>query len=315
MYVNLRDKKRLIVVGSVGFDHIMRMSRKFDEFILPDKLFNLNVSFTVDSFQKEYGGTGGNCCYGLGLLGVKSYLMSTFGKDSNEYVNHLSTAGVDISLSRTSESLLCAQGFVVSDAKENQIWGYYPGAMIENKKMSMKSVVKHSDLVAMLPNDPESYEKFIDELIELKLDYIFDPAFFIANLPVVSLVRGISHARIVIGNEYEIELLQRKTHTEIENWLDKGVVVITTKGKNGSLIQYGTAKQTVGAVKNLMIKDPTGAGDAYRAGFLAGIMAGETLEKSAQMGSIVSSFKLEQVGTQTYTFTQKEFESRLNNNY
>lgn len=179
----------------------------------------------------------------------------------------------------------------------------------------MKSVVKHSDLVAMLPNDPESYEKFIDELIELKLDYIFDPAFFIANLPVVSLVRGISHARIVIGNEYEIELLQRKTHTEIENWLDKGVVVITTKGKNGSLIQYGTAKQTVGAVKNLMIKDPTGAGDAYRAGFLAGIMAGETLEKSAQMGSIVSSFKLEQVGTQTYTFTQKEFESRLNNNY
>jgi adenosine kinase len=306
---------RLIVVGSVGFDYIMGMEPKFRDFIMPDMLDKLNVSFTVDSFQKADGGTGGNCCFGLGLMGETAYLVTTFGNDSQDYQERLKKVGVDLSLSETSHEFASAQGFVITDSGQNQIWGYYPGSMKNNKKINISRLTNNSDLIVMLPADPESYVMFIKKLVELRRNFVFDPAFFIANLPKEILLAGVQHARVVFGNEYEMELLQRKIGLEIAEWLSSGLIVVTTKGENGSEVQVGKNKFEIPAVKDVKVADPTGAGDAYRAGFLTGLMRGEIEVRCAQMGSVLASFALESIGTQSYNFSKKQFLDRLTENF
>lgn len=309
--------QRVVVVGSVGFDVIMSLPGKFADWIMPDKIHQLNVSFTVNTMRRDYGGTGGNCAYTLGLLGMKPRLVGILGKDGEAYRRHLKRAGVDLSNLTINREMFSAVGHVMTDRVDNQVWSYYPGPLNSLRGIRLQGIVKTGDFVALLPSNPEAFVKHLREVIKLGNDFLFDPAFFIPNLSAGELLMGIKNARIVIGNDYEISLLENKTHTTMASWLDgqivksKPTIVIKTLGERGSEIRQGKQVWRIPAAKPAAVVDPTGAGDAYRAGFLKGFVEGKPLAVCGRMGSVAAAYTVEQMGTQTHYFTGREFRKRL----
>jgi len=281
----------------------MNLPGRFADYIMPDKIHRLNVSFTVDSLRKEFGGTGGNCSYSLGLLGRKPLLLGAWGKDAGEYRIHLQEAEVDLTGVKIVADEMSACGYVMTDQDDNQIWSYFTGASKHSSALSLSNTVGKGCLVALLPTDPAIFVSQLKELVSLNADFLFDPAFFIPNLAVDDLVLGIKNARLIIGNDYEIALMERKTGTAASDWAADNTVVITTLGPEGSRILQGQRTWEIKAVAPKKVVDPTGAGDAYRAGFLAGYCQGFELDKCGQMGSTAAAYTVETYGTQTHTFS------------
>lgn len=292
---------RVVVIGSVAFDHIMNLPGKFAEWIMPDKIHRLNVSFTVKTMRREFGGTGGNCAYSLGLLGIKPYLVGVLGNDAYLYREHLKKAGVRMDYLQSNATKLSASGHVMTDLDDNQIWSFYPGPLTEMGRVAMKKVIKPGDLVALLPSEPVAFAKHLGELIALEAEFMFDPAFFIPNLKKEELLAGIKAARFIIGNDYEISLMQKRSGTKLEWWLsDPKTIVIETLGPKGSVIRRGRDEWQIPAAKVAAVVDPTGAGDAYRAGFLAGYVAGKSIRDCGLLGAGVAGKTVEKYGTQTH---------------
>lgn len=306
-----RNYERIVVVGSVGFDSIMELPGRFGDYIMADSIDQLNVSFTVETLRREFGGTGGNCAYGLGLLKQKPMLVSAWGQDSEAYQAHLQAVQVDLSHVLVDETIFSATGHVMTDADHNQMWMFYPGALKRMVEINLQHLVrKTKDLVLLMPSQPTVFAKHLREAVEFGVDFIFDPAFFIPNLSGKELMLGISHAKIVFGNDYEIGLIEKKTNTVVEDWIRGGVIIVRTLGKHGSYIWQAGNVWEVPVVKPESVADPTGAGDAYRAGFLAGYLQGLDLETCGRMGALISAYKVEKPGTQTYGFSVSEFKKR-----
>ena len=301
----------IVVVGSVGFDVIMGLPGRFADWIMPEKIGELNVSFTVESLRREYGGTGGNCAYTLGLLGVKPRLVSVLGKDGLGYRKHLARVGVDVSELGMDKSSFSAVGHVMTDKDNNQIWSYYPGPLVKMEDYRLQMLVKPGDLVVLLPSYPKAFGKHLREVVKMGNDFLFDPAFFIPNLSVADLGLGLREAAIVIGNEYEITLMEKRTGIKVR---EGNKIVIMTMGERGSVIYQGAKRWQIPAVKVKRIVDPTGAGDAYRAGFLVGYIAGNYPEECGRMGALTGAWCVEHQGTQNHQFTHKEFRERLYGN-
>lgn len=299
-------------MGSVGFDRIMELPGKFADWIMPDKIDQLNVSFTVKSLRVEFGGTGGNCAYTLGLLGKKPILVGFLGTDGLEYKEHLKAAGVDVSLLKIDTRLLSACGHVMTDKSHNQIWSYFPGPLLKMKEVRLKIVVDaENDFAALMPSEPEVFKKHLRELVKIKAHFMFDPAFFIPNLTKAELLMGIKNAEIIIGNEYEIALMEKKVNQVISDQLNSNQMLIRTLGENGSEIVSNGEVIKIPAVKVKKAVDPTGAGDAYRAGFLAGYIDGKTLSECGRMGAVAGAYCVENIGTQGHGFTLNQFNRRL----
>jgi adenosine kinase len=306
----------IVVIGSIGFDVIMNLPGKFTDFILPEKLTALNVSFTVNSLRREFGGTGGNCAYSLGLLGEKPRLMGVLGNDGPIYRKHLIDSGVRVDELATDSKLSSAVGHVMTDERGNQIWSYYPGPLKQLTEMRLQRTVQKNDLVALMPSTPEAFKRHLIEVIELGNDFMFDPSFFIPNLTKQQLEMGLNQAKIVIGNDYEVMLMEHKVGIKLAEWGKKRqVIVIKTIGEKGSLIYQGGKTYKIKAVPATQAIDPTGAGDAYRAGFLAGFIRGKQLVDCGQMGAVVATYCVEYMGTQKHRFTMKEFLQRLSREY
>ncbi len=300
---------QVVVVGSLGYDQIMSLPQRFADFIDPQQLQRLNVSFTVQTLRKEFGGTGANCAYALAQFGVRPVLVSAWGADAQDYRAHLSS-WVDLRCMREDQVLLTAVGHVMTDIDGNQIWMYYPGVLQECKKQSLTKIVQPDDLVVLMPNEPEAFVTHLKELIALKVDFIFDPSFFIPNLTSAQLSSGLGRAKYIFGNEYEITMMEQKTRSVRQEWVDGEKIVVETRGLKGSRIYTQAGVMVIPAVVVDQAADPTGAGDVYRAGFVAGLMRGESLETCGRMGSLAASYCVEQVGTQTYRFTSQEFFKR-----
>lgn len=306
--------KRIVVTGSLAYDHIMSMPGSFSDHIMPDKIHILNVSFIMKTFRKEFGGTAGNIAYSLALLKIPTLLVSAAGNDFQSYASHLrSLKSLDTSGVQIFSKFQSAQGFVTTDRNDNQIWGFYQGAMGKTKEISLKKYLKSGDFVVIAPNDPTGTIKFVRECVSQKIPYLFDPAFNIPHFEKIDLVFGVKNATIVIGNDYEIELIKRKLG--LKKLPENNQIWITTLGSKGSIIKQGKINHEVPPARPKAISDPTGAGDAYRAGFLAGFFKDKPIEDCGKIGSVAAVYTVEKYGTQTHNFSLKQFEKRLKENY
>jgi adenosine kinase len=308
--------KRVIVTGSLAFDHIMSMPGRFAEHILPDKLHILNVSFIMSTFRQEFGGTGGNIAYTLGLLNSPCVLVGAAGKDFTQYRKHLTKIkNIDISGVKIFKDEVSARGFVTTDKDDNQIWGFYEGVMKLSKTLSLKKVIKKDDLVMIAPNDPAAMMKYVEESTALNVFYIFDPAFNIPHFNIIKFKKAVKNAHILIGNDYEIELIKRRlgwTYSQLRKNVN---IVVVTYGAKGAVIYKGSKKIVIPPAKPVCTSDPTGAGDAFRAGFLAGYMRKFSLAVCGKMGALAAVYTVEKYGTQTHNFKVNQFIKRYRENF
>lgn len=301
----------ILVTGSLAFDYIMNFPGKFSDSILPEKIHILNVSFLVETLRKNFGGTAGNIAYTLALLDSPVSVLACAGNDFSEYEKFLNKAGVNTSKLRIIESEATASAFIMTDQADNQITGFYPGAMKASKILS----VKEADLVVVSPDDPEAMIKHVGECQKLKIKYLFDPGMQLPRLTDEDLKVGLAGAEILIGNDYEVNLIKSRLWMEDTDLLEQVKIVITTMGEKGAEIKSREGKVVISAAKPNSVSDPTGAGDAFRAGFLAGYMRNFGLKTCGQMGAVASCYTVEKYGTTTHEFTLPEFCKRYEENY
>jgi adenosine kinase len=303
----------LIVTGTIAYDYIMDFPGSFGDHILPDQTHNINLSFTVNKFAKRRGGTAGNTSYTLNLLKTPHVLLSAAGKDFSEYKKHFKKIGIDVSNILIDKSQYSSTGFAMTDKKDNQIWGYFPGASKSLSNLNLKKITKKDDFVLVGPSGIAGTMSYVKQCVDLEVKYMFDLGFIVSALNKAELKYGISHADIIIGNDYEIAILKQK----LSDWkkILKDKTLITTLGEKGAQIQTKSKTMFVKPALPKKLVDPTGAGDAWRAGFLAGFDKRLDLQISGQMGAVAATFAIEHYGPQEHRFTIKEFKNRYRQTY
>lgn len=306
----------ILVSGSLAYDQIMDFPGKFSDHILPDKIHQLNVSFLVNQMKKGFGGTAGNIAYTLSLLGLRCALIGLVGNDFGPYRDFLEKNEVDTSMVRTVNNLFTSSAFGITDRSDNQIWGFYTGADSLSDNLTISNMKRKIDFAVIAPHNPAAMAKFAREYTSRKIPYLFDPGMQLPWLRASQLNEAISGAKIVIGNDYEISLIKNKTGvSDIVQLGSAKIIVITTLGNKGSEVRFGRNVYPIQPAKVADSADPTGAGDAYRAGFLAGFMRGFDLTVCGQMGSVAASYTVEKYGTTTHKFTTSQFCRRYYENY
>lgn len=310
----------IAVTGSMAFDYIMSFPGKFAEHILPDQIQILSVSFLVDSMRRERGGTAGNIAYNLALLDQPVLLMATVGQDAPEYIAGLRQRGVDTSGVLQIPTEFTASFFVSTDRVNNQIASFYTGAMSKAGQISFADQdYQQIEIAIISPNDPQAMVKYVQECQKLGIPYIYDPSQQIPRLARSDLIQGIAGAKILIVNDYEFEMIKKQTGLADKNIQSMVEIVIITRGENGSLIQATVSgsdgakdytEYNIPAAPPRRIAEPTGVGDAYRAGLITGLMRGYPWEVSGRLGSIAATYVLEQHGTQRHSYKREEFATR-----
>lgn len=300
------------VTGSLAFDYIMDFPGVFSDHIMPDKIHQINLSFLVNTLKQQKGGTAGNIAYNLALLKSPVSILGAAGSDFSDYGTFLQEAGVDISKIKIIDNDSTSSAYIMTDKVDNQISAFYPGAMNQNSQLFLEST---PELVVISPNDPKAMHKFAKEAKQLKLDFMMDPGMQLPSLNLEDLKEMVNGATILIGNDYEISLLKQKISQNEQQLLSQVKILITTLGEKGSIVQTKSEIIQVKAAKPKAVIDPTGAGDAYRAGFLVGYLKGFDLKTCGQMGAIASCYTVEKYGTTTHVFTLKEFEERYKENF
>jgi len=305
---------QIVVTGSIGYDFIMDFSGRFADRIMPEAIHKISLSFLVDKLNKQFGGTAGNIGYNLKLLGVAPTIIGCVGNDFEPYRKHLKKYRIAVSGIKVYKNKQTSSYFVVTDTDDNQIGSFYIGAMKYAPKLSLP-VSPKPDFVVIAPNDPTAMKKFILECRKKQIPYIYDPAFQIGNFTPEELRDGITGANILIANDYEITLIEQKLEITHEELRVMCPVVVTTLGSKGSIVETRRESIHCKVAKPLNTSDPTGAGDAYRAGFLTGYLKGYDLKVCGQMGSVAAVYTVEKYGTQTHEYTKKDFVNRYRENF
>jgi adenosine kinase len=310
----------IAVTGSMAFDYIMSFPGKFAEHILPDKIEILSVSFLVDSMRRERGGTAGNIAYNLALLDQSVFLLATVGQDAPEYIAGLRQRGVDTGGVLQLPTEFTASFFVSTDHVNNQIASFYTGAMAKAGQISFaEQDYKKFKLAIISPNDPQAMVKYVAECQELGIPYIYDPSQQIPRLAPEDLKKGIAGAKILIVNDYEFEMIKKQTGLSEAYLQDMVETIIITHGENGSLIRTRSLgsngildyqEHDIPPASPTRIAEPTGVGDAYRAGLITGLMRGYSWGVSGRLGSVAATYVLEQHGTQRHSFDRTHFAAR-----
>jgi adenosine kinase len=299
----------LVVTGSIAFDYLMSFPGKFTEHILPEHLSRVSLSFLVDSMDKRRGGCAPNIAYTLALLGERPKLMATAGRDFDEYRRWLTAAGVDTSLVKEIPDTFTASFFCSTDSANNQIASFYTGAMANASELSFRTAGP-VDLAIISPNDPSAMTQYADECRAMGVPFIFDPGQQCARMSAEELMDGLTGAAMVICNDYEWELLQKKTGLAESDIFDRTRMLVVTRGEHGSTVLTADSRADVPAVTPQRIADPTGVGDAYRGGFMKGLVHGADPTVCARMGSVAATFALEHLGGQSHAYTWQEFAAR-----
>ena len=301
----------IVVTGSIAYDYIMTFPGRFVEHILPEKLHVLSVSFLVDSMQRRRGGCAANIAYNLALLGHRPRIMGTVGQDFAEYRAWLEAQGVDTSGIVEIPDEFTASFFVNTDQDNNQIASFYTGAMSRAAELSFHDV-DHEDieLVIVSPNDPRAMVRYARECQELSIPYIYDPSQQIVRLDGQALLEGTQGAQLLIANEYEFEMLKNKMGLNDSDLLALGPTTIVTKGEQGSVIFDAGEVIEIPPAPPREIAEPTGVGDAYRAGIITGMTRGYSWETTGRIASLLATYALECDGPQEHCFTLPEFVAR-----
>lgn len=303
----------IVVTGSIAYDYLMTFPGRFAEHILPDQIHRLSVSFLVDEMRKQRGGCAANIAYNLALLGERPRLMGTVGQDFGAYQIWLQKHGVDTSLVLVDPNLLTASFFVSTDEDGNQIANFYTGAMARARDLSLTTLDRQNvDFVVISPNDPQAMVKYAAECQGLSIPYLYDPSQQIVRLTGEELAAGLSGASVLVVNEYEFEMLREKTGlTTRQIQLAPKEACIVTDGAEGSRIWTTRDSYHIPAAVPQCVDDPTGVGDAYRAGLIKGLALELPWTISGRLGSVAAAYALEQPGPQGHHYSMEEFLSRF----
>lgn len=310
---------RIAVTGSIATDYLMTFHGRFADQLLPDQLHRLSLSFLADELDRRRGGVAANIAFGMAQLGEAPILVGAVGADWTDYEAWLSRHGVDTSAVHVSELRNTARFFCTTDEEQCQIATFYPGAMSEAREIELGPIAQRAgglDLVVVSPNDPAAMLRHTEEARALGIPFVADPSQQLSSLEGEQIRTLVDGATFLITNDYEAALIENKTGWSADEVLDHVETRITTHGAKGCVVQRrGEADVEVPVVPEERKADPTGVGDAFRAGFLAGQAWGLGLERSAQVGTLLATYVLETVGTQEYDVVPEAFLARLAGTY
>lgn len=303
---------KIVVTGSIAFDYLMRFPGRFQDHLIPEKLDAISVSFLVEDLVRERGGVGANIAYNLALLGERPILMGTAGRDFDEYATWLEAHGVDLSAVRVIPDVFTASFFANTDSDNNQIGSFYTGAMAYSRGYTLAEALRERpDLVVISPSDPTAMSELAEECQVSGYPFLFDPSQQVIWLDGDFLRHGIDRCKLLIVNGYEWEMIAKKTGLDIEQLVQQGKTLIITLGNEGSRIYADGKRYDVPVFPVQQVADPTGVGDAFRAGLLKGIASGFDWMLAGQVGALSAAYALEHKGTQNHHYTLPEFVARF----
>ncbi|MCA9956546.1 MAG: carbohydrate kinase family protein [Ardenticatenaceae bacterium] len=306
---------KIVVTGSIAYDYLMSFPGKFTDSLVADQLHTVSLSFLVDSLNRQRGGTAPNIAYTLALLGGHPRVMATAGQDFGEYRVWLESHGVDTSAIIEIENDFCASFFVNTDQAQNQIASFYTGAMAHAARLSFAQHAADTDLAIISPNAPDAMGQYAAECRALGIPFIYDPSQQAARFTGEELLHGLDGAYMLTVNEYEHKLIQDKTGLNEEQILQHvGSLLVTLAGEGARLVIEGHEIR-IPVVPPYTITDPTGAGDAFRAGMMRGMQLGLPWEIAGRMGALAATYVLEQLGPQNHFYSPKEFVARYRQHF
>lgn len=305
---------KIILCGSIAVDRIMNFSGRYRDLIKPDKLHVLSISTLLDQLETSRGGIGANIASGLALLGESPILLGSVGHDADDYIKELAGKGIDVSNVHFSD-LATASFNVITDSEDSQIGGFYRGAMSDSASVSFLPWQGQDILAVISAHDPVAMNRQVEECKSANIRFVYDPGQQVSD-QATDLTAGASGAEVVFVNDYELSVLSERTGLSSDELYSQVPVFITTLGKDGSVItgQNQSHPLRIGIAKPSAVLDPTGAGDAYRAGFLYGYLRQWDLQLCGQLGATLASLIIEKHGTQ-HNFTKDEILTRYRDNF
>ena len=305
----------IYISGSMAYDRIMDFPGSFSDYILPDKIHVLNVCFNVTSLQEKFGGTAGNIAYSLSLLGERPVIIATIGKDYAPYFAWLRQNGLAIEGIEIVPDEFTAGAYITTDKSDNQITGFNPGAMKKATRYDLSTADPENVIVLIAPGNLDDMIGYASRCREKGIPYICDPGQSLTLWTGEQLRNWIKDAMLLITNDYELEVIMKMTGLNKPGLLGLTGMVITTLGDKGSVISTNGKDISVPTAKVSDILDPTGAGDAYRAGLLRGLALKRSIEEAAKMGAVAAAYAVEKYGTQEHRFTPEGFAGRFYENF
>jgi adenosine kinase len=303
------------VAGSVGLDHLMTFSGKFTDSLVAGSLEKVSLSFLVDSLDVRRGGCAANIAYGMGVLGLNPILIAAVGKDWADYEAWLSRHGVDTSHALVSTTLHTAHFVVTTDQDLNQIASFFPGAMSEARNIELSPIMEKTgrlDMMVISPDDPEAMLRHSEVCRQLGIAFAADPSQQMARMSGDEIKLLIEGASYLFLNEYELALAMQKTGWSDKEILERVKYRVVTLGSKGAKVESAAGEFVqVSCPEEKSKIDPTGVGDSFRSGFIAGLAWGVSHERCAQLGALIATYVIETLGTQEYRFTNSQFVERF----
>ena len=302
--------RKALICGSAAFDTIMLFEGRFREHILPEQLHILNVAFLVPQLRREFGGCAGNIAYNLRLLGDPAAPMATVGRDFAPYRDWMERNGVPLEHIRVVDTELTAQAFITTDLDDNQITAFHPGAM-QHAHLNKVADARDVGIGIVAPDGRQGMVEHAEQFAALGIPFIFDPGQGLPMFGAAELDRFVAQAKWVAVNDYEWQLLQQKTGWTERDLTKRVAALIVTRGPKGSIIHTRDRQIEIPCAKVSAVVDPTGCGDAYRAGLLHGLMHNLDYETTGRIAAVMGALKIESRGTQNHHATPEQLERRL----
>lgn len=306
----------ILICGSMAYDSIMVFNDYFKNHILPDQIHKLSVAFYVPELKRNFGGTAGNIAYNLSLLNTSPLIMATVGEDFQPYVERLSKHEINQDYIKIIPDTLTAQAYITTDLDDNQITAFHPGAMTQSHKNSINSITENIDLAIIAPDGKDGMIQHANECVKKNIPFLFDPGQGIPMFDKDELRLFIDQARYIALNDYELQLILDKTSFNLNDLTNSVDALIVTKGSKGSVIYSKKDKINIEAIPVETPVDPTGCGDAFRAGLIYGIVNNLDWEKSGKLASVMGAIKIKYQGGQNHSAKiseiEKLFGSQLN---
>ena len=305
----------ILVSGSLAIDRIMTFPGRFGDHIVPERVHQINLSFTVDGFNAYFGGTAGNIAYSLAMLGQTPTVVAAIGHDYRDYFTRMELHGIPTGDIRIVEEEATASAFIVTDLADNQITGFNPGAMKHPAGFDFGRVDPANTINIVSPGNLDDMTNFTADGKRAGVYTIFDPGQSLPIWDADGLTACIRNSDMLIANDYEMALIVERTGIDESGLLELTDTLVTTLGEQGTRLRTGDGEIVVPCVPTDNVVDPTGAGDAFRGGLILGLIRKDGLERAVQIGSACAHFVIQSQGTQEYRYTMDELEAALQRAY
>jgi adenosine kinase len=299
-----------LICGSLAYDTIMVFPEQFKEHILPDKVHILNVAFLVPEMRREFGGVAGNISYNLNLLGGEPFPMATVGDDFGPYQRHLDQLGISRRYVRHMKGEFTPQAFITTDIDDNQITAFHPGAM-QHSYLNRVADTNGIRIGIVAPDGKQAMIQHSQDFVEEGIPHIFDPGQGMTLFDGEELATFIREAKYIVVNDYEFQLLKERTNQDGDEIAKQVEALIVTRGAEGSILRTRDGEKEISPVKPDDVQDPTGCGDAFRAGMIYGLLNNLDLVTCSRIGSVMGAIKIAQQGPQNHNPTFNEIEERF----